>query len=99
MMLMKTDRVTACVTRSGTINAQNLPQTLNGTNPYITSASYNASDQTTNLTFQSGTTTTYTNVTYQYNNPAHKHAVTQAGANYFCYDANSNLTRRATSGR
>lgn len=28
------------------------------------------------------------NVTYSYNDAAHKHAVTQAGANYFCYDAN-----------
>ncbi len=38
------------------------------------------------------------NETYQYNDAAHKHAVTQAGANYFCYDANGNMTRRnATS--
>jgi YD repeat-containing protein len=37
--------------------AQNLPQSLSG---YVTSASYNASDQITNLAFQSGTTTTYT---------------------------------------
>ncbi|RIK33493.1 MAG: hypothetical protein DCC52_03100, partial [Chloroflexi bacterium] len=41
-------------------NAQTLPQSLSGTNGYITSASYNASDQITNLAFQSGTTTNYT---------------------------------------
>jgi YD repeat-containing protein len=138
---------------------------LSGTNDYITSASYNASDQLTNLTFPSGTTTNYTydpkmlrltalvtsgniqnlsyqydkvgnvktitdalrgetttftyddlnrlltasipnvyahswtynpignmltrndnngSATYQYNDAAHKHAVTQAGNNYFC---------------
>jgi YD repeat-containing protein len=142
---------------------------LEQTNRYITSAVYNASDQLTNLAFQSGTTTTYGydpnnnrltslvtsgniqnlaytydnvgnvktisdylhnaaqvttfnyddlnrlkdatlpgaggyahswtytpignmltrndnngNVTYQYNDAAHKHAVTQAGANYVC---------------
>ncbi len=35
---------------------------------------------------------------YSYNDTAHKHAVTQAGANYFCYDQNGNMTRRnATS--
>jgi RHS repeat-associated protein len=34
------------------------------------------------------------NVTYSYNDTAHKHAVTQAGANYFCYDQNGNMTRR-----
>jgi len=38
------------------------------------------------------------NVSYLYNDAAHKHAVTQVGANYFCYDANGNMTRRnATS--
>jgi len=160
-------------------NAQTLPQSLSGTNGYITSASYNASDQITNLAFQSGTTTNYTydpnmlrltalvtsgniqnlgytydnvgnvktitdnltaqtttftyddlnrlltagipsvyshawtynpignmltrndnngNVTYAYADAAHKHAVTQIGSQYFCYDANGNMTRRnATS--
>jgi len=34
------------------------------------------------------------NVTYSYNDAAHKHAVTQVGASYFCYDANGNMTRR-----
>jgi YD repeat-containing protein len=157
-----------------TYNAQNLPQSLSGTNPYITSAGYNASDQITNLAFQSGTTTTYGydarnnrltslvtsgniqnlaytydnvgnvktisdylqnpaqvttfnyddlnrlkdatlpgaggyahswtytpignmltrndnngNVTYQYNDAAHKHAVSQIGSQYFCYRCNS----------
>jgi len=38
------------------------------------------------------------NVTYQYNNPAHKHAVSQIGSLFYCYDANRNMTRRnATS--
>jgi YD repeat-containing protein len=32
--------------------------------------------------------------TYQYNDAAHKHAVTQIGSLYFCYDANGNMTRR-----
>jgi YD repeat-containing protein len=165
-------------TVSTTYNAQNLPQTLNGTNGYISSASYNASDQLTNLTFPSGTTTNYTydpkmlrltalvtsgniqnlsyqydkvgnvktitdalrgetttftyddlnrlltasipnmyahswsynnignmltrndnngNVTYQYNDAAHKHAVTQIGSLYYCYDANGNMTKRGAS--
>ncbi len=38
------------------------------------------------------------NVTYQYNDANHKHAVSQIGSQYFCYDANGNMTRRnATS--
>jgi RHS repeat-associated protein len=31
---------------------------------------------------------------YTYADTAHKHAVTQVGANYFCYDPNGNMTRR-----
>jgi RHS repeat-associated protein len=37
------------------------------------------------------------NVTYQYNDAAHKHAVSQIGSQYFCYDANGNMIKRAST--
>jgi len=63
----------------------------NGANQYARSWAYTPIGNMQTRVEQ-GATTTYTY------DAQHKHAVVQAGSNYFCYDANGNMTRRnATS--